>query len=129
MRVMAPTSLLLTLGIALVPLSLLALMMGPVWIQPAAVLHALTDIVSGADSSQESLILFSIRLPRVLLAALVGVCLAVCGTAMQGLFRNPLADPSLIGVSSGASAGASLMIVLGGGVAQIVGVAEVHAAR
>jgi iron complex transport system permease protein len=45
----------------------------------------------------------------------VGVCLAVCGAVMQGLFRNPLADPSLIGVSSGASAGASVIIVLGGG--------------
>ena len=50
-----------------------------------------------------------------LLAGLVGICLAVCGTAMQGLFRNPLADPSLIGVSSGASAGASMAIVFGAG--------------
>ncbi|MCL4124246.1 UNVERIFIED_CONTAM: hypothetical protein GTU68_014706 [Idotea baltica] len=60
------------------------------------------------------MILSAIRLPRVILAGLVGVCLASCGTAMQGLFRNPLADPSLIGVSSGASAGASFVIVFGG---------------
>jgi iron complex transport system permease protein len=95
------------------------LMMGPVFISPAGLLRALLEpfgaTVNGGASSQDGLILFSIRLPRVLLAGLVGVCLAVCGTAMQGLFRNPLADPSLIGVSSGASAGASLMIVMGGG--------------
>jgi iron complex transport system permease protein len=59
-------------------------------------------------------ILQSIRLPRVLLAALAGACLASCGAVMQGLFRNPLADPSLIGVSSGASVGASCIIFFGG---------------
>lgn len=59
-------------------------------------------------------ILQLIRLPRVLLAALVGACLASCGAVMQGLFRNPLADPSLIGVSSGASVGASCVIFFGG---------------
>lgn len=50
------------------------------------------------------------------MAALVGSTLAVCGAVMQGLFRNPLADPSLIGVSSGASAGASFVIVFGAAV-------------
>src|SRR5699024_6932180 len=54
-----------------------------------------------------------IRLPRVLVAAVVGAALAVSGAAMQGLFRNPLADPGLIGVSSGAALGAVLVIVLG----------------
>ena len=115
MRLMSPHRLLLALAVTLVPLLLLAMMMGPVMIKPAALLAAAGELFSGIPSTQEGLILFAIRLPRVLLAALVGVCLAVCGTAMQGLFRNPLADPSLIGVSSGASAGASLMIVLGGG--------------
>jgi len=102
----------------LLPLVLVGLMMGPVWIAPAEVLRAFGEHFGASPSSagaQEGLILFAIRLPRVILAGLVGICLAVCGTAMQGLFRNPLADPSLIGVSSGASAGASLMIVLGGG--------------
>lgn len=115
---MAPTRLLMILGCALLPLLLVALMMGPVFISPANVLRALLEQLGTSGhgvGSQEGLILFSIRLPRVLLAGLVGICLAVCGTAMQGLFRNPLADPSLIGVSSGASAGASLMIVMGGG--------------
>src|SRR5699024_5074389 len=52
-------------------------------------------------------------LPRLLLAIAVGAALAVSGAAMQGLFRNPLADPGLIGVSSGAALGAVLVIVLG----------------
>lgn len=56
-----------------------------------------------------------LRLPRVALAILAGAALAMAGAALQGLFRNPLADPALIGVSSGASLGAVFMIVLGGG--------------
>lgn len=55
-----------------------------------------------------------IRLPRALLAALVGAMLAISGAATQGLFRNPLADPSLIGVTAGASAGAAFMIFMAG---------------
>ncbi len=57
-------------------------------------------------------ILTQIRLPRVLLAALVGGALALCGAVMQGLFRNPLADPYLLGIASGATAGAALVIAL-----------------
>jgi iron complex transport system permease protein len=57
-------------------------------------------------------ILTQIRLPRVFLAALVGGALALCGAVMQGLFRNPLADPYLLGIASGATAGASLVIAL-----------------
>jgi len=58
-------------------------------------------------------ILISIRLPRVLLGILIGGGLAISGAAMQGLFRNPLADPGLIGVSSGAAVAAVAVIVLG----------------
>lgn len=57
-------------------------------------------------------IIEKIRLPRALLAIVIGATLALCGAVAQGLFRNPLADPSLIGVSAGASIGASLTIVL-----------------
>lgn len=114
MRVLAPHALLLLLAVGLPLVMLLALLMGPVWISPLDVLRAM-GVFSNATDDQAALILSSIRLPRMLLAGLIGVCLAVCGCAMQGLFRNPLADPSLIGVSSGASAGASLMIVMGGG--------------
>lgn len=59
------------------------------------------------------LVLMGIRMPRVLLAVVAGMGLSLSGALMQGLFRNPLADPALIGVSSGASFGASVMIVLG----------------
>lgn len=59
-----------------------------------------------------SLVIQQIRLPRTLLAIAVGAILAICGTVMQGLFRNPLADPGIIGVSAGASLGAAIAIVL-----------------
>ncbi|MGX7873262.1 FecCD family ABC transporter permease [Mesorhizobium sp. ORM6] len=67
-----------------------------------------------ASSARDSLIVHDIRLPRVILGMLVGAALAVCGAVMQGLFRNPLADPGLIGVSAGSSLGAVSVIVLGG---------------
>lgn len=59
-----------------------------------------------------STIVMQIRLPRVLLGALVGIALAIAGTVMQGFFRNPMADPSIIGVSSGAAVGAVAAITL-----------------
>ena len=65
-------------------------------------------------SQQVKTILLDIRLPRICLAILIGAILAISGAVMQGLFRNPLAAPSLIGVSSGASVGASAVIVLAG---------------
>jgi len=81
-------------------------------------LEALGAIFGNASSAQIDTILFDIRLPRILLAIFVGAVLASTGAVMQGLFRNPLADPSLIGVSSGASVGASIMIVTAGGAIQ-----------
>lgn len=63
--------------------------------------------------SSYRLIVKNIRLPRVLMAALVGWILAASGVVMQGLFHNPLASPYLLGIASGASAGAALVIVLG----------------
>ena len=80
--------------------------------------EALRAVVGSSSTSQIDTILFDIRLPRILLAIFVGAVLASTGAVMQGLFRNPLADPSLIGVSSGASVGASLMIVTAGGFIQ-----------
>ncbi|WP_394126381.1 FecCD family ABC transporter permease [Vibrio hepatarius] len=59
-----------------------------------------------------NLVIHEIRFPRTILCMLVGAILAVCGTVMQGLFRNPLAEPGIIGVSAGASLGAALAIVL-----------------
>jgi iron complex transport system permease protein len=63
--------------------------------------------------SREALVVLNIRMPRLLLGALVGAALAISGALMQGLFRNPLADPGLVGVSAGAGLAAAVTIVLG----------------
>lgn len=78
-----------------------------------AVLRAVALGLSDAGSGQAAIdtIVWSIRLPRVCTAILVGAALAMAGAALQGLFRNPLADPGLIGVSSGGALGAVAVIV------------------
>ncbi|MDX1352736.1 MAG: iron ABC transporter permease [Thiomicrorhabdus sp.] len=65
-------------------------------------------------NTQQSLVLWELRLPRVLLVMVVGAGLAVAGVALQALFRNPLAEPGLIGVSSSAALGTVFVMVLGG---------------
>lgn len=70
----------------------------------------------GLDNPLAQAIVWDIRLPRILLALLVGAVLAVCGAALQGIFRNPLADPGLIGVSGGAALAAGTVIVFAGAV-------------
>jgi iron complex transport system permease protein len=67
--------------------------------------------LSDLDSYQQ-LVVMELRLPRTILALLIGAILAQCGAVMQGLFRNPLADPGIIGASSGAALGAAIAIVL-----------------
>lgn len=79
-----------------------------------AVSIPLLSLVTGILNEQQEAVLSSIRIPRVLLAAIVGSSLAVSGAAMQGLFRNPLADPGLIGISSGAALAVAILIVVGG---------------
>lgn len=66
----------------------------------------------GHLAADEQMVLLELRLPRLFLAMLVGASLAVAGSVMQGLFRNPLADPGLIGIASGAALGAIVWIVL-----------------
>ncbi len=75
---------------------------------------SINTLLAGETDSVDLLILTEIRLPRVLLTLIIGGVLAASGAVLQGLFRNPLADPSLIGVSAGASVGASLSIFVGG---------------
>ena len=75
-------------------------------------LENLFAVLAGKADQQTQLIIERLRIPRTLLALSVGAMLASCGAITQGLFRNPLADPSLIGVSAGASAGAAIVIVL-----------------
>ncbi|MBJ57779.1 MAG: heme ABC transporter permease [Rickettsiales bacterium] len=72
----------------------------------------LTKIFLGFGDPLQTEVLLNIRSPRVLLAAFVGAGLGISGAALQGLFRNPLADPALIGVSAGAAFGAVSAIVL-----------------
>ncbi|GAN59076.1 heme ABC transporter permease [Acetobacter cibinongensis] len=74
----------------------------------------------------DRIVLTQIRGPRVVMAGLTGAALAVAGAVMQGLFRNPLADPGLIGVSSGAALATACMIVLGGAGLDVAG-AGIHA--
>ncbi len=93
---------------------LLGLASGAVHLGPDDIIAGLKTTLAGNDPDQAALIVGQIRLPRVLLAVLMGAILGMSGAATQGLFRNPLADPSLIGVTAGASLGAALVIVLGG---------------
>ncbi|WP_024511621.1 iron ABC transporter permease [Bradyrhizobium sp. ARR65] len=105
------------LGVCLcTALALIALGEGAVSIPPQQVAAILWEFVLGWTSSpqdRETLVVTGIRLPRVLLGLEIGAALAVSGALMQGLFRNPLADPGLIGVSSGAAFAAAVTLVLG----------------
>ncbi len=111
---------LILLALLLVTVSLYSLTSGVI---PTSFIDVTGVLVNGVRSlfsdpgsikgEQLPLIIFQIRIPRLLLGILVGSGLAICGTVMQGLFRNPMADPGLLGVSSGAALGAVLVIVLG----------------
>ncbi len=84
------------------------------------------DLLSGEGlSARDRVILMDIRLPRLAMGMAIGAALAVSGALMQGLFRNPLADPGIVGVGAGAGLGAVLAIVLGGllpaGLAAVIG--------
>jgi len=99
---------------ALVICLVLSLMTGPVPLSVKTVIGSLIRAgTEHGDGSRDIAIVRDIRLPRAILAVLVGAALAVSGAFMQGLFRNPLADPGLAGVSAGASLAAVATIVLG----------------
>lgn len=115
--VLSPRLLFIGLSLLLLVALWLSLALGPVSLPLDATLRALLRLVGvpldGDGLEQAELILAQIRLPRTLLGLAVGAVLAVSGVAMQGLFRNPLADPGLVGVSSGAGLGAAVAIVGG----------------
>jgi iron complex transport system permease protein len=116
LRYLAPAKLVWCLAVLLPVVAIVSLSVGTISIPLSDILSALFAIMSGGgENFQFNSIILDIRLPRMLLALLVGAVLAVLGTVMQGLFRNPLADPSLVGVSGGASVGASVVIVSVGG--------------
>ncbi len=94
---------------------LFSLFMGRFTVAPAEVLQALKKVLTGqeAEGIQQSVVI-GIRLPRTLMAMLVGAGLSVSGAAFQGLFQNPLVSPDVLGVSSGAALGAVIGILLAG---------------
>jgi iron complex transport system permease protein len=110
------------LGLMLLATAALALagfVFGPVGVGLGEIADAVAAALRGesaADPVAETIVLY-VRLPRVLLAIAVGAALALAGCALQGILRNPLADPGLIGVTAGAATGAVATIVLGGLVA------------
>ncbi|WP_277372759.1 iron ABC transporter permease [Pseudomonas sp. AA-38] len=112
-----PRTLLLALSALLLLSIWLSLTLGAVSLPLAdtalALLRLLGAPVGSEGSQQAALIVAQIRMPRTLLGLCVGAVLALTGVAMQGLFRNPLADPGLVGVSGGAALGAALAIVGG----------------
>jgi iron complex transport system permease protein len=104
------------LVVALLAATLLGVAVGAVWVSPLTTLRLAAWKVGLADRPEDvtraaEVIVFQLRLPRVLLAAVVGGALAASGAVFQGLFRNALADPAIIGVSSGAALGAIVVIV------------------
>jgi len=107
---------LLVLAAALLATIITSVAVGPVWIAPQKIAAMLANLVVPGNhtwSEAEAIIIFQIRLPRTFMALLVGSGLAVAGVAMQALFKNPLADPYVLGASSGAGFGAALIISLG----------------
>jgi iron complex transport system permease protein len=93
--------------------ALVSVRFGAVKISTAEIFSSLSKIFSGEEMSLNERIFTEIRLPRALLCLFVGGSLAVGGTLLQALFRNPIVEPGLVGTSSGAAFGASLYFVLG----------------
>lgn len=89
---------------------------GAMTLSAGEVIGALWRWLTGSTAQADDAVVLMLRLPRVLMATLVGASLACSGATMQGLFRNPLVEPGLVGVSAGAALGAIGMIVLGGSV-------------
>jgi iron complex transport system permease protein len=105
------------LAVALCVVVTIAAGRGAYAIDSRTVLAVLLDhagIAGGDFTAQQASVLWAIRLPRVLLGVCVGAGLGIAGAVMQSLFRNPLADPGLVGVSSGAALAVAVIIVFGG---------------
>ena len=109
--------LIIYIGVALVSTFILASCVGAILFSPSELFNIILYKLNATEICNCNLIhakiWFSLRLPRLLLAMLSGAILASSGAVMQGLFRNPLADPSLIGVSSGGAVAAVAVIVIG----------------
>ena len=99
---------------ALLIACLLAVSFGPVNLNFGSIIRTLLGLPNGLENEDRTLLL-ELRLPRVVLGALVGAALATSGAVYQSVFRNPLADPYLLGAASGAGLGATVAITNGGG--------------
>ena len=99
---------------ALLIACLLAVSFGPVNLNFGSIIRTLLGLPNGLENQDRTLLL-ELRLPRVVLGALVGAALATSGAVYQSVFRNPLADPYLLGAASGAGLGATIAITNGGG--------------
>lgn len=111
--------------VAVLGASVLGLAIGPVSIRPAGVAAEVLNLVPGISlhsglTPQETAIVTQLRLPRVVEGLLVGAMLALAGGCYQGVFRNPLADPFLLGVAAGAGLGATTAVALGAGGSALV---------
>ena len=102
----------LWMGALLLASLLLSVMVGSVPIKPQEAIRALVKGGAGSDDAVATIVR-KIRLPRALLAGIVGACLSLAGLGFQEISRNPLADPSILGVSSGASFGLMVAMLLG----------------
>jgi iron complex transport system permease protein len=116
------TALIVSLGVVVMVLIVISAGIGQMHFSPGEVLHVLgakLGLTIGSEPAQPNAeaVLLNIRLPRVMLAAIAGAGLATAGAVMQGVFGNPLAEPGLVGVSSGAAAAACGGIALGVGTA------------
>lgn len=124
-RFTLPRLVLLISALVLVAAMIGSLAIGPVVIPSGKVIGILWDALWGIRANtgldmRDAIVVLDIRMPRTLLAVGVGATLAVSGAVMQGIFRNPLADPGIVGVSSGAALAAVAWIVFGGLVAGYV---------
>lgn len=101
--------------VCLLLLTLAAMTIGKYWVSPANILRVLAAGVTGETANVDPIqqaVIWNVRLPRVLAGLLIGAALASAGATYQGLFRNPLVSPDILGVSAGASLGAVLAIFL-----------------
>ena len=106
----------MALAVILVVIASISLMLGKFPIEPHEAICMLLGQVFPIDqfwTNQQQTLFFNVRLPRILLALMVGCCLAAAGAAFQGTFQNPLVSPDILGASQGAALGAAIAILLG----------------
>lgn len=108
---------LIVLSVLLFTTALISISIGHYSFNPTDILNAIGDAISGKAPRDESLnvVIVNIRLPRLLAGLLVGSALSMAGAVYQGIFRNPLVSPDLLGVSNGACVGAAIAIMFGVG--------------